>query len=458
MTFTRLTRGIEVGANCYALDVAGRRVVLDCGQHPRFDGPEGTPLLDQLEEDSVDAVALSHAHHDHIGCIPLLQRRHPRARVFMTEATRQLGDIILHNSVNVMRRRHDEGATEGPLFSHGDVTIAAKLWQAAPLLTRFDLEGNRVSARGRAPVSLEFFDAGHILGSVGVRMRGEGRTVFYTGDVQFEDQTISRAAVFPHEPVDILIMETTRGDRAAEPGFTRNAEELRLAQCLREVFDGGGAVLIPTFALGKTQELLAMFFRFRQRGLLSADCPIYIGGLGTKLTEVHDRLANETRRRLRGLRILDEVPHYVLAGRSAETQPLKPRRIYALSSGMMAEHTVSNLYARRLIERPEHAIFFVGYCDPETPGGVLRHSDPGQPVQLEADAPPLTRQCRVERFDFSGHATRENLRAFANRMRPKKILLVHGDIEAATWFRDTLSADLPGSEVIIPAPGEPIEL
>ncbi len=458
MTFTRLTRDIEIGANSYALDLAGHRLVLDCGLHPQHDGRAGTPLLDRLAPGSVDAAVLTHAHHDHIGCLPLLQRHQPQAPVFMTEATRLLGDVMLHNSVNVMMRRQEELAAEVPLFTHGEATIATKRWRPVPLETRFDITGERLGPHGESPISLEFFDAGHILGSVGVRICAEGRMIFYTGDVQFDDQTISKAAAFPAEPIDVLIMETTRGDRATEPGFTRAGEEQRLATAMREVFDAGGAVLIPTFALGKTQEMLAMFHEFHRDGLLRSDCPIYISGLGAKLTEIHDRLAGQTRRQHPGLRLADEVPHYVLAGQSAEFEPLKSRRIYALSSGMMIEHTLSNTFARRLMENPKSAIFFVGYCDPQTPGGILRQSAPSELVQLDAAVPPQPRNCRLERFDFSGHASRENLRAYANKVRPKKILLVHGDAEASGWFREALSADLPECEVLIPPAGEAIEL
>lgn len=458
MTFTRLTRGIEIGANCYALDLAGQRLVLDCGLHPQIDGKEGTPLLDRLAPGSVTAAILSHAHHDHLGCLPLLQRKQPQARVFMTEATRHLADIMLHNSVNVMMRRCEEVSAEPALFTHGEVNVLTKRWVATPTDTRFDLQGDRLGPHGEAPVAVEFFDAGHILGSVGVRISGEGRTIFYTGDVQFDDQTISKAASFPDDPVDVLIMETTRGDRAADPAITRESEQQRLAATVREIFDAGGAVLIPTFALGKTQEMLAMIRDLRRHDHLPREFPLYISGLGAKLTEVHDRLAGQTRRRNPGMRLTDEAPYYVLAGQSAEDAPIKPGRIYALSSGMMTENTLSNIYARRMIEDPKNGILFVGYCDIDTPGGALRYSAPGDHVQLSSKAEPQPRQCRIERFDFSGHAPRENLRAFANRVRPKKILLVHGDAEASGWFRDTLSADLPDAEVLIPAPGERIEL
>jgi Cft2 family RNA processing exonuclease len=187
---------------------------------------------------------------------------------------------MLHNSVNVMQRLREEGVPDAQLFGHREVDQAVKRWQVAPLETRFDLDGERLGPQGESAVAIEFFDAGHILGSVGVRITTGGRTIFYTGDVQFEDQTVSRAATFPTDPVDVLISECTRGDRAKDPAWSRAGEEQRLADAIRDIFKRGGGVLIPTFALGKTQELLAMMLRFRREGHLPAGFPIYIGGLG----------------------------------------------------------------------------------------------------------------------------------------------------------------------------------
>jgi Cft2 family RNA processing exonuclease len=457
-TFTRLTRAVEIGANSYVLDLGGRRLVLDAGLHPAVNGPLALPQFDLLDDDSVDAIVITHAHHDHIGALPVLQRRQKRAPVFLSEPTRLLGDVMLHNSVNVMHRRLEQSAEDALLFSHRAVDTGAKQWQSAPNHTRFDLTGERLGSQDDADVSLEFFDAGHILGSVGVRICAQGRTIFYTGDVQFDDQTLSRAASFPGEAVDVLIMECTRGDRATDVSWTRVGEEQRFAAAVREVFAGGGSVLVPTFALGKTQELLAMISRLRREGDLRGGFPIYIGGLGAKLTEIHDRLAGTARRQHPNLRLLDEIAPFVLAGQSRSEVIVKPGRIYALSSGMMTEATLSNFYAEFFIGAPEHAVFFIGYCDPCAPGHQLRTSAPGDIVQFHPEARRQPRECRVESFDFSSHASRESLRAYANRISPKKILLVHGDPPAAEWMRRTLSADLPDCQVIVPEPGMAVPL
>ena len=102
------------------------------------------------------------------------------------------------------------------------------------------------------------FDAGHVLGACGILLHAEGRKIFYSGDVCFDDLTLSKGAVFPESGIDVLIIETTRGDTPLPENFSREQEERRLAAAIDRAFAQGGCVLIPVFALGKTQEVLAM--------------------------------------------------------------------------------------------------------------------------------------------------------------------------------------------------------
>ena len=201
-----------------------------------------------------------------------------------------------------------------------------------------------------------------------------------------------------------------------------------------------------------------MFFGFRQRGLLKRDCPIYIGGLGAKLTEIHDKLAHHTPRQRPDLQLLDEVAPFVLAGQQAGETPVKAGRIYALSSGMMTEKTLSNTFAAQILSDPVQSLIFVGYADPESPAGKIRNAHPGDIVQLSPEFPPQPLKCKVEKFNFSGHASRETLRGYVKRTRPKKVVLVHGDVSSVEWFRAALSNDLPESEIITPTPGIRLEL
>jgi Cft2 family RNA processing exonuclease len=125
---------------------------------------------------------------------------------------------------------------------------------------------------------------------------------------------------------------------------------------------------------------------------------------------------------------------------------------------MMTPKTLSNIFARRVIENPQHSIFFVGYADPESPAGLLRTAKPGDLVSLDPDEPPQRLACQIEQFQFSAHASRESLLRYVKQLAPKKIVLVHGDVPAVEWTRAQLSAALPGSEVIVPAPGVELEL
>ncbi|MGA3170100.1 MAG: MBL fold metallo-hydrolase [Chthoniobacteraceae bacterium] len=458
MELLNLTRHVEIGANCYALTIAGRTVILDCGMHPKHEGELALPNLPLLKaRPPVDAIFISHAHHDHIGSLPILARSWPDAPVFTTEATAALSEVMLHNSVNVMTRQREENSalTEYPLFTHREVDVSVRKWRKAPLHRPFTIDGDR--AAGGEDATFEFFDAGHVLGAAGILFRAEGRTVFYSGDVNFNDQTISRAARFPGEGVDILIIETTRGDHPTPPGFTRAGEEKRLAAAIEAAFERGGAVVMPLFALGKTQELLVMLNDFRRRAQIPS-CPIYIGGLGAKLTEIYDSLAHSAPRLRPEMQILDFTAPFVLAGRGAHETPIRPRRIYALSSGMMTEKTLSHTFGQRILASPEHSLFFVGYADPASPAGRIRSAAPGAALSLSEGAPPIPIRCAVEQFNFSGHASRESIRDYILRLKPKKVLLVHGDPPAVAWFQHTLKTDLPACEVLAPPPGVVVEI
>jgi Cft2 family RNA processing exonuclease len=428
--------------------------------HPKNTGEDALPNLKAIAGREIEAILISHAHQDHIGALPVAMRRFPRARVFMTEATAEVGNVLLHNSVNVMTRQREEiGEMSYPLFTHRETDRASERWRWCPLRQRISIAGERASQREKDALTFEFFEAGHVLGSAGILVRAEGQTVFYSGDVNFDDQTIMQAAIFPEEKVDALIMECTRGDHAKPAGWTRPGEEQRFAQALVNAFDRGACVLVPVFALGKTQEVLAMLYKFRRQSrLFSGEFPIYIGGLSSKFTDIYDRRAQMTRRQLPRLQLMREVAPFILNDETVRDAPLRPGRVYALSSGMMIPKTLSNVFARRLIENPRHSIFFVGYASPQSPAGLLREAGTGGEVALDPDKPPQRVRCNIEQFQFSAHAMREALIEYAKKISPRKIVLVHGDPSAVEWMRATLSAELPDSEVIVPEPGVELEL
>lgn len=426
--------------------------------HPKHTGEDALPNFKAIADRDIDAILMSHAHQDHIGTLPLAMRRFPRARVFMTEATAEVGSVLLHNSVNVMTRQREEiGEMSYPLFTHREIDRASERWRWCPMRQQISIAGERAAPREKDTLTFQFFDAGHVLGSTGVMLRTEGRNVFYSGDVNFDDQTIMQAAGFPEEKIDVLIMECTRGDHAKPDGWTRVGEERRLADALATAFEGDACVLIPVFALGKTQEILAILYKFRRQRLLP-EFPIYIGGLSSKFTDIYDRRTHTTRRQLPRLKLMKEVAPFILNDETVRNTAARGGRVYVLSSGMMIPKTLSNVFARRIIENPQHSIFFVGYANPESPAGVLREAGQGGEVALDPDTPPQRIRCNIEQFQFSAHATRESLIDYAKKISPKKIVLVHGDPPAVEWMRATLSNELPTSEIIVPAPGVELEL
>jgi Cft2 family RNA processing exonuclease len=458
LKFINLTRHTEIGANSYYLEIGRNRLLLDCGMHPKNTGEDALPNFKAVADRPIEAILVSHAHQDHIGTLPVAMRRFPSAQIFMTEATADVGSVLLHNSVNVMTRQREEiGEMSYPLFTHREIDRASERWRWCPERQRISIAGERAAHRDKDTLTFEFFDAGHVLGSTGVILRAQGQTIFYTGDVNFDDQTIMQAGVFPEGGIDVLVMECTRGDHPKPEGWNRGAEERRLAEALAIAFERDACVLIPVFALGKTQEILAMLYKFRRQRLLP-EFPIYIGGLSSKFTDIYDRRAHATRRQSPRLKLMREVAPFILNDETVRDAAVRGGRAYVLSSGMMIPKTLSNVFARRIIEDPRHSIFFVGYANPESPAGLLRDAGQGSEVALDPNKPPQRIRCNIEQFQFSAHATRESLVAFAKKISPKKILLVHGDSPAVEWMRATLTKELSNSEVIVPTPGAELEL
>jgi Cft2 family RNA processing exonuclease len=453
MLLTNLTQKNAIGANSYLLEWDSRRVVFDAGIDPKSEGKEALPRLDALHGKHVDAVIVSHAHLDHLGALPLVLERALDARVFMTEPTYHLAGPLLHNSVNVMKRRSEEHRdADLILFGHGDVEAGARRWQAVRKERAWSWDG--YPAVGTETDTFTLYEAGHILGSAGVLLQTPNHSLFYTGDVNFQDQSLTHAAVFPDGPVDTLLMETTRGSSLhGDAPYSRDEELRRLAERICAVFERHGAVLIPVFALGKTQEALAALHTMMQAGQIP-EAPVHIGGLSWKLTQLYDKMGAPGQSGL-----MDLMQPQLFTGKHLSGFRPQKGHIYLMSSGMMTEHTLSNLMAQRFLSEPRHGVFFIGYTDPQSPAGRLRdaHLNRGRVLldESQGDQPIL---CEVDFFDLTAHAQREDLLAFVGRIRPKRVVLVHGDPPALGWFGARIAEQYPSIHVIIPPPGEAVDL
>ncbi len=458
MKITNLNPDIDIGASAWFVEIDGHRLLMDAGVHPKREGRAGLPMFDRVKEQDLDAVAISHCHHDHVGALPVALQYWPQAHVLMSELSYFLAERVLHNSVNVMTRQRDEcGIREYPLFTHDQVEDIEPLFQGFKYNREIDWAVFPKSRAGFLSPTLEFYDAGHALGSAGLMVRGQQETLFYTGDVCFHNQTLLKAARFEDVRAGVLLMETTRGDRSLPPGFNRESEIQRLTDAIERVLARKGSVLIPTFALGRTQEILALLAILMAEGKLRRQ-PIYIGGLGRVFTEIYDLEAHRTHRQYPNLQLHEALNLVVLEAGQAETMRLTGGRIFVITAGMMSENTAAHDLALRMAGDERQAIFFVGYTDPDTPGGRLRAAKPGEPFTFSPSGGQLTRRCELEDFDLTAHANREDLLDFVGKVEPNTVLLTHGETEARNWFASRIHDRFPRIKVLQPKPGETVEV
>jgi Cft2 family RNA processing exonuclease len=458
MKILNLNPDTDIGASAWLVELDGHRLLLDAGMHPKREGRAGLPRYDLVQGHELDAIALTHCHHDHVGTLPVALRYFPKAHVLMSELSYYIIERVLHNSVNVMLRQRDElGIKEYPLYTHEEVEDIAPVFQGYRYNREIDWAAFHKTRAGQTSPTLEFFDAGHTLGSAGVMVRGRQETLFYTGDVCFHDQTLTRAARFEGVRAEVLIMETTRGNRAIPPGFSRESEIERLTAAIQRVLKRKGCVLIPSFALGRTQEVLALLALLMKSGQLKPQ-PVYIGGLGRVFTEIYDLEAHRTHRAHSSLQLHEALNLIVLDQKQVEQMKLTGGRIFVVTSGMMNENTAAHNLAVRMIGDERQAIFFVGYADPETPGGRLRAARRGETFVFSPGAGQVTLNCELDSFDLTAHANRDDLLDFVGEAAPRVVLLGHGDEPARQWFEDQIRTRHPKIRVLQPQPGKEVEV
>src|SRR5665213_1360741 len=458
MRVVNLNPDSDIGASAWFVEMDGFRLLMDTGMHPKRDGRAALPLYSAVEREDLDAIAISHCHHDHIGSLPVAMRHFPKAHVLMTELSYCVAGRVLHNSVNVMVRQRDEkGIRDYPLFTHDQVEDNEAHFQGFKYNRPVEWAGWQKTRAGEHSPELEFYDAGHALGSAGIMVRGKTQTLFYTGDVCFHDQTLLQAAQFSGVKADVLIMETTRGNRAPIPGFTREAEIDRLAAAIQRVLDRKGSVLMPSFALGRTQEILAQLSLMMDARKIPRQ-PIYIGGLGRVFTEIYDQKSHLAPRHHPKLNLTRDLQLIVLDRDQMQKMRLSGSRIFVMTAGMLTECTPAHDLAARMAGDERQAIFFVGYADPDTPGGRLKAAKSGQTFVFSAEAGEITPHCEIDEFDLTAHANRDALLDFVEVVSPKAVFLGHGELSARQWFEEQIRLRHPAIRIIQPAPGLSVDL
>ena len=457
VTFAGAAR--EVTGSCHLLTVGEHTVVLDCGlfQGRRSETREKNVSL-PFDPERMSAVVLSHAHIDHAGRLPLLTRRGYTGTVFATPATRDLCAVMLADAAHIQEkdaeflRRHGREAVE-PLYTAEDVPPLMRRMLSEPYDRPFDVVPG---------VRATFVEAGHILGSASVVLEctegGVTRRLVFSGDVGRWGLPIIRDPAPPHG-ADVVIMESTYGDRDHPP-----AEDMRerLATIVRETAARGGRVLVPAFAVGRTQEIVYDLHALARQKRIPA-IPIYIDSpLATEATTVfgmHPEAFDRSEDLVSAVRDLFrfELVHYTRD--VAESKALNTQRgpMVIISPSGMAEVGRILHHLNNGASDPRNTILIVGFQAEHTLGRRIVERRPT--IKVLGDEVPL--RAHVEILNgYSAHADRTELVRWLDGVRGDKpappVWLVHGEPPAQEALASRLGER--GYRVMIPAPGDRAEL
>jgi KH/beta-lactamase-domain protein len=414
----------EVGRASFILSTAETRVLIDCGDKPGAEGevpylqaPEANPL------NSLDAVVLTHAHLDHSALIPLLFKYGYDGPIYCTEPTRDLMGLLTLDYLDV-------AAKEGRTPPYESEMVREALKHTIPL------EYGDVT--DIAPdVKLTFHNAGHILGSAVSHFHiGDGLyNVAFSGDIHYEDTRLFNGAVNEFPRVETLVMESTYGGRNDYKTDQADSEE-SLIEVIQETYDRDGKVVIPSFAVGRSQEMMLVLEEAMREGKIP-EMPVHLDGMIWEATAIHTTYPEYLRDDLRD-RIFHEDENPFLAdqfnhidGGDDERQDVTDGGpcIILSTSGMVTGGPIMS-WLEYLGPDPDSTMVFVGYQAQGTLGRRIQNGWDEIPLNGRGRSDTLSLNLNVETVDgFSGHADREGLMNFVRTMnpRPEKVLCVHGD-------------------------------
>lgn len=429
----------EIGANCYYLNLDGLGIILDCGMHPQKTGLDSLPKFDLLENKPTDYVLISHSHQDHLNALPFLIKKLPHLKIITTPQTRAVAELTLQNAIHILKRQVKEEEFE--VYSRDEVDLLIKSIDYKSYNEKFILNSLTTDSKAEA----EFFDAGHIIGSAGILIRFNNKKIFFTGDINLSAQTLLPGANPPSDKIDILITETTYGDTDSSNINSWDKEVDRFASAINKVINNGGSILIPVFALGKLQEMLATIWLLMQQNKIT-QVDIYTAGIGKKINRIYDYNRFVVNRNSNDL-MLHDIPQKDLNEVKDPDELFKFPSIVLASSGMMIESTISYQLAKRWLHKKDSAIFTVGYMDPSTPGYIIANSRKGDNVQLTENERKVELKCEIKNFGFSAHSRREEIVSLVKILNPSNIILIHGESEAIDWIGAAILKNYPNKRV-----------
>jgi len=445
----------------HLLEVNGKTIMLDCGL---FQGKRKESFEKNrsgfCKGESIDCLVLSHAHIDHSGRIPCLVRNGFNGDIFCTSATRDLSAVMLMDSafiqekdvefVNRRRKKQGKNLFE-PLYTRADVARAMDQFVG--------LSYNRPHQLFPG-ISLTLVDAGHMLGSAHVildideQSSGQKRRLVFSGDIGRPDIPIIRDPVPISDGADIVIMESTYGNRL-HPAYPES--EKVLERIVNETVSRGGSLLIPAFAVGRTQQLVYALHKLHSAGAIP-DLPIFIDSpLATRTTDVFRLHPEVYDAEIREFLLTDDDKNPFGFGRLQYTQSveqskalnsLKTPAVIISSSGMLEGGRILH-HLRNRIEDPRNTILFTSWQAPNTLGRRLVENE--KSVRIYGDEFQV--RAKVEILPgFSGHADRDGLLNFVRVMKkkPQQTFIVHGEVDSSTSLAEALRTELGLENVVVP--------
>ena len=450
MTITFLGAAHEVTGSCTLIEVGDKKGVVDYGMEQGKDLFENEPL--PVSPAALDFALLTHAHIDHAGLLPLLYKQGFRGTVYATAATVSLCDIMLRDSANIQiseaewqnrKNQRKGGAEVEPLYDLEDVAGLMGLMRPCGYGTMIQVN---------EAVSIRFTDMGHLLGSAAIEVwlleGGETRKITFSGDVGNCDQPILRDPT-PVRDTEYLVIESTYGDRLHNTERPDYVAEL--AKRIQTTLDRGGNLIIPSFAVGRTQEMLYFIREIKERGLVTGhgEFPVYVDSpLAIEATSVFlqcdtEFLDEDMQRLIRSGVNPIVFPGLKLAVSQEESKAINddktPKLIISASGmcdgGRVRHHLKHNLW------RPECTILFVGFQSPGTLGRTL--ADGVKEVKLFNEEIEVCAEIAAL-GGVSGHADKNGLIAWLRgfEQSPRLTFVNHGDPEASEAFTACLNQEL----------------
>ena len=442
----------DIGASCFYLNIDGTGILLDSGIHPQKTKIDSLPKFEFIQNEPVDFLFISHAHLDHIGALPYLIKKFPYIKVYMTEQTIEIAKLTLHNTVRITNEQLT-GTTDELLYDHDDIDMILRSVAEIKYENQIEIIGLRHSTS--ESIRITYYDAGHILGSSSILIEYKNKRIFYTGDIKLSAQTIMNGAVLPDKPVEVLITESTYAATDSNGIGTIKAEGDKLIEEANRIIHKGGSVLIPVFSLGKMQELL-MFLQSKMNVNKLSEVNIFTGGISRKIAHVYDLNRFLVNRKFDKIKLseIEQLNYFDIV--NPDYYKRHPSIILA-SSGMMLENTMSNKLMKYWLHHKSFGIFIVGYMDPSTPGHIIKKSTQGETIEISVDK-KIKIKCSVSRFHFPSHSVREELLEISEKLKPSRVILIHGEPEGKDWLGHQILKSNPNIKVHSASVGDSITL